>query len=197
MKRYDKAYFDKWYRQRGTRVTSHAEVRRKVSLAVATCEYFLRRQLRTVLDVGAGEGAWLAHLRALRPHVRYLGVDPSDYVVERFGVSRNIRKASFGELATIEREGPFDLVVCADALHYIADDELRRGAATIARLAGGIAFLEVLTKEDDISGDLDGLIHRPARWYRDVFTKAGLVAIAPYCWLGPTLKPYASALEIL
>ena len=54
-KRYDRAYFDHWYRGRN-RVSSRDEVRRKVALAVAACEYFIRHPLRSVLDVGCGEG---------------------------------------------------------------------------------------------------------------------------------------------
>ena len=57
MKRYDRAYFDKWYRSRG-RITTGAEVRRKVTLAVSEAEYFLRRSLHSVLDVACGEAAW-------------------------------------------------------------------------------------------------------------------------------------------
>src|ERR1044071_7680440 len=39
VKRYDKAYFDKWYRRE--RVNSPADIRRKVALAVAQTEYWL------------------------------------------------------------------------------------------------------------------------------------------------------------
>jgi SAM-dependent methyltransferase len=195
-KRYDRAYFDKWYRRRTSRVTTHAEVRRKAELAVATAEYFLRRPLRSVLDIGCGEGPWLLHLRAMRSRVRYLGLDSSDYVLERFGKDRNIRKAAFGELGNLDLDGPFDLVVCSDVLHYVSDGEIRPGADAIARLTGGIAFLELLTAEDDIVGDLEGLIRRPAAWYRALFTSAGLTAAGPYCWLGPWLRSTAAELEI-
>ncbi|HYM62969.1 MAG TPA: class I SAM-dependent methyltransferase [Thermoanaerobaculia bacterium] len=196
-KKYDRAYFDKWYRRSASRVSTQAEVRRKVAMAIATAEYFLRRPLHSVLDVGCGEAPWLLHLRALRPRVRYLGLDPSDYVIERFGVERNIRKAAFGELGKIDLDGPFDLVVCADVLHYLPDAEIRPGAEAIARIAGGIAFLELLTAEDDIVGDLEGLIRRPAAWYRALFTAAGLTAIGPYCWLSPALRSTVAELEIL
>src|SRR6185369_7322422 len=96
-KRYDQSYFDKWYRGK-QRVNAPSEVRRKVHLAIVLTEYFTRRQIRSVLDIGCGEGAWLEHLRALRPGVAYLGLDSSDYVVRRFGRKRNIRQATFGEL---------------------------------------------------------------------------------------------------
>lgn len=193
-KQYDKEYFDRWYRGRTTRVNSRAEVRRKVMMAVTVAEYFLRRPIHTVLDVGCGEGAWLVHLRALRPRIQYTGLDASDYVVQRFGEARNIRKASFGDLPSLDL-GVYDLVVCSDVLHYVPDTELRAGIKTLAAATDGLAFLEVLTKEDDIFGDLDSLIHRPATWYRKLFASAGLTSVAPYCWLGIGFRDGLAELE--
>lgn len=193
-KTYDQNYFERWYHDRSTRVNTHAEVRRKVALAIATCEYFLRRQLRSVLDIGCGEGAWLPHLRAFRPHVEYTGFDSSDYAIERFGESRNIRKATFGDLSSLQL-GVYDLVVCSDVMHYVPNDELRAGIRTLADATDGLAFLEVLTAEDDITGDLDALIRRSASWYRKLFTSAGLTYVGPYCWLSPAFKGAVAELE--
>lgn len=195
-KQYDRAYFEKWYHNHGTRVTAPADVRRKVSMVVSIAEYFLRRPIRTVLDIGCGEGAWLGHLRALRPKIRYAGLDPSDYVVERFGASRNIRRASFGELPSLDLEA-HDLVVCSDVLHYVEEREIRNGVAEIVRITEGMAFLEVLTAEDDIVGDLQGFIRRPAAFYRKLFNKAGLTAVGPYCWLPPSMHMFAAELEVI
>jgi SAM-dependent methyltransferase len=192
-KEYDKAYFDRWYRGR-TRVSTHAEVRRKVALAIATCEYFLRRQLRTVLDVGCGEGAWLPHLQSFRPRVQYTGLDSSEYAVKRFGRERNIRKASFGDLPNL-RLGVFDLVICSDVLHYVPDVELRAGIKPLAEVTDGLAYIEVLTKEDDIVGDLDGFIRRPAAAYRKLLTGAGMTFVGPYCWLSPAFQDAVAELE--
>ena len=164
-KQYDKAYFDRWYRGRKTRVSTHAEVRRKVSLAVTVAEYFLRRPIRTVLDIGCGEGAWFTHLRAVRPRISYTGFDSSDYAIKRFGKERNIRKAAFGDLPKLKL-GVYDLVVCSDVLHYVPEDEIRAGITPLAEATDGVAFLEVLTREDDVTGDLEAFIRRPAAWYR-------------------------------
>jgi SAM-dependent methyltransferase len=191
VKRYDRAYFDKWYRR--VRVHSTGELQRKVAMAVAVCEYFLRRRIRNVLDVGCGEGAWFPHLRALRPRVSYLGLDPSDYAVERFGSTRNVRKGSFGDLNTDRR---FDLVICSDVLHYVIDREIRSGLPSLVSAMGGVAYLEILTSEEEIVGDLEDLIHRPASWYRRVFTDAGLTECGPYCWAPADVAYNATRLEV-
>jgi len=193
-KQYDREYFDRWYHDRHTRVNTHAEVRRKVALAIATTEYFLRRQLRTMLDIGCGEGAWLSHLLAFRPRAHYTGLDSSEYVVSRYGKERNIRLATFGDLPSLPL-GTFDLVVCSDVLHYVPDHEIRDGMQTIASICDGVAFLEVLTKEDEIIGDLDAFIRRPTAWYRAAFRKAGLVQVAPYSWVSPTMRDALAEME--
>lgn len=195
-KRYDKHYFDRWYRGRN-RVHAEGDVQRKVALAVAATEYFQRRALRSVLDVGCGEGAWMPPLRALRPAVRYAGIDPSEYAVEQFGHERNIRQGDFASLASLKLDRRFDLVVCSDVLHYVPDRELRAGMPELVRLCASVAFLEVLTAEDDIVGDLEGFIRRPAAWYRRTFTNAGLLPAGPYLWLAPPLHEIAAEMETL
>lgn len=193
-KQYDRDYFDRWYHRDETRVNSRAEVRRKVTLAVTMTEYFIRRSIRTVLDIGCGEGAWLSHLRALRPKIAYTGLDSSDYAVQRYGRTRNIRKATFGDLPSLGL-GPYDLVVCSDVLHYVPDDELRAGIPALADATDGMAFLEVLTREDDIFGDLTGLIKRPAETYRNLFAAADMTFVGPYCWLGPAFHNAIAEME--
>lgn len=193
-KTYDRSYFDKWYRS-VERVHDRGEVRRKASLAISIAEYFLRRRIETVLDIGCGEGAWLRHIRSIRPRAEYTGIDASEYAVAEFGAERNIRLGRFGDLPSFDFQTPFDLVVCSDVLHYVPDGEIRRGVPSLARLTGGVAFVEVLTAEDEIIGDLEGLIRRPAEWYRKVLSKSRLVGAGPYCWLSPWLKEDVSELE--
>lgn len=194
MKRYDRAYFDRWYRGRH-RVNSDAEVRRKIAMAVSICEYFLRRPIRSVLDVACGEGAWRPHLEVLRPRARYLGIDPSEYAVQRYGATRNLRQSSFGDLANLRLRGSFDLVVCSDAMHYIGDDEIRAGLPELVRLAGCTLYLEILTGEDAIVGDLHGLHQRSSRWYRSLFAEHGLTHVGPYSWIVPELFEETAELE--
>lgn len=192
---YDRRYFERWYRRPGSRVESPAALRRRVAMAVAMSERYLERPVRSVLDVGCGEGRWRAELRRLRPAVAYFGVDPSHYAVERFGQRRNLRRGGFGELADLDLGGPFDLVVCADVLHYVTDAELTLGLPELAKLACGAAYLEVLTSAEPIEGDLAGLILRSPEDYRRRFEALGWVGVGSHVWLAPELADLPSALE--
>jgi SAM-dependent methyltransferase len=193
-KRYDRAYFDRWYRGRA-RIGPEPDVRRKVSIALAATEYVLRRTARNAIDIGCGEAPWFTHLAALRPKIRYAGFDPSDYAVREFGASRNVRRGSFGDLGALNIRERFDLVVCADVLHYLDEHEMRRGLPVMVKLMRGAAYVEVLTREDDVVGDTAGFFRRPASWYREQLANAGLTQIAPYLWIGRKLASNLAALE--
>ena len=194
-KAYDRAYFDRWYRDPRRKVGTSSELARQAALVVAAAEVVLARPVRSVLDVGCGEGPWALALRRIRPAVRYLGIDPSLYAVARFGRSRRIVSGSFGSLPSLRLPAAYDVVICADVLHYVPDRELRRGLPELARLVGGLAFLEVQTEDDAFTGDRRGWIPRTAKRYRALFGGAGLVSCGLHLWMGPGAAASASALE--
>ena len=136
-KAYDQAYFERWYRDPRYALFHHGMLPRRVQLAVAASEYLLERPIRSVLDVGCGEGRWRPLLKHVRPRIRYVGVDSSPYVVARYGKRRHLRLGRLGQLGQLGLEGCFDLIVCSDVLHYVERDELRRGLQAIARLLEG------------------------------------------------------------
>ena len=193
-KTYDRAYFDRWYRDGG--IGGPARLARKVALAVATAEYHLERRIRSVLDIGCGEGAWRAPLRKLRPRVQYLGFDASEYAIARHGRTRNLRLARFGDFATLRPCAPVDLLVCSDVLHYLDTRELDRGLPALAELCGGVAFIEVFARGDGAEGDEHGFKQRNAAFYRDRLRALGLRPLGSHCWLSPALAPHATALEL-
>ncbi|HEY4556549.1 MAG TPA: class I SAM-dependent methyltransferase [Lysobacter sp.] len=198
-KQYDAAYFQRWYRDpalRADAIGGPARLARKVALAVATAEYHLERPLRSVLDIGCGEGAWRAPLLKLRPRVHYLGFDSSEYAVARFGARRNLHRARFGDFAQLRPGPPADLLVCSDVLHYLPTRELDQGLAGLAELCGGVAFLETFTREDGIEGDTEGFVRRPAAFYRRRFEAAGFAPLGSHLWLSPALRSGVAALEI-
>jgi SAM-dependent methyltransferase len=198
-KLYDEAYFRKWYRNPKKRLVRRVGVARKAAMAVCVAEHLLGRRVASVLDVGCGEGAWFPLLRALRPRLRYLGLDTSDYAVRRFGRSRNVRRGSWGRLSKLRFDDPFDLVVCSDALHYMRMSEIMLGLEVLPELVAGVAYLDFLSADDDletgIEGDLVGFKMRRASWYRRKFREAGLVECGLGFWAAEGLAPQLTALE--
>lgn len=197
MKSYDREYFDRWYRNPRDRVASSASVARKAHLVLSVAEALLQRKIKSVLDVGCGEATWRAPLRKLRPGVRYLGIDSSEYVVSRFGKRRGIHLGTFGTLAEIARRlrGPFDVIVCCDVLQYVPPRELGPGLDAVAALLGGVAYLEAYTKADAVEGDRRGWHYRSGAEYRRAFARAGLASVGMQCWVGDDLLPMTAEME--
>lgn len=194
-KRYDAAYFDRFYRKPRTCVHAPEDVRRKVHLAVSAAEFMLERPITSVLDIGAGEGAWQPLLARMRPAARYLGVEPSDYAVRRYGRRRNLRPGRVDRLDEAKVRGRFDLVVCADVMNYLSPAELRRGLAQIATRLGGVAYLEVYTSDDELEGDLTGIDLRAPSYYRRALRAAGLRPCGMHCYVGDHLGHRVTAME--
>ena len=195
-KQYDRAYFDRWYRNPRTRIDTAESLARKVRLALSVAEYFLGRRITTVLDVGCGEGRWYGVLRRLRPAVRYTGVDSSEYVVRRYGRRRNVRLGTFGALASLRLPRGFDLVVCSDMLQYVAARDLEPGLRALHRALGGVAYIEAFSREDNMEGDRTGWFERPASTYRQLFRRVGLTSCGVNCFLDPDRVAGVNVFEI-
>lgn len=193
--RYDKRYFEKWYRDPRHRIVTPASLRRKVALSLAVAEYYLGHPVRTVLDVGCGEGNWRSILKTFRPRLRYTGIDASQYAVSRYGKRRNILRASFGELDTLDLSPDYDLVICSDLLYYVPAAELDRGLYTIVAHMGGVAFLEAYASTEPLHGDTKKIERRDAAFYRRLFRKHRLISCGPHCYVSEALKGCVTDLE--
>lgn len=193
--RFTRSYFDRWYRDPARRVLDRAEIARRARLVVGIAEYLLERPVRSVLDIGCGEGNWRAPLRALRPSVRYLGVDPSEYAVARYGRRRNLVLGSAESLDELELDGPCDVIVASGVLNFLAPGALRKSLGSIRSLLGGVAFLELFTAADDVVGDMTGWGRRSPAFYRAALRAAGFIPCGPHCYVTRELAPSLAALE--
>src|SRR5690348_3390687 len=153
VKSYDRSYFDRWYRDPDDPVATRESLERKVRMAVSLTEFLIGRRIRSVLDIGCGEAPWQPIIKRIRPKTRYIGVDSSDYVLERFGASRNIRRGSLSALGAMRLPKRVDLIVCADVLQYVPDAEITRGLRAIRRLLAGVAYIEAFVTDDNMEGD--------------------------------------------
>jgi len=193
--RYDKSYFDRWYRDPSTRVKSDTAIMRKAFLALSITEYYLERPVKTVLDVGCGEGNWLPALRSIRPKISYTGVDSSRYAVDRFGKHRNITLGTFGTLNDCGIKDSYDLVICSDTLFYLSHEELKKGVATLATRTSGVAFLELYTDRDSLTGDFPTKGLKSASFYRRLLRNHGFISVGSHCYLAPCMNGRAMEME--
>lgn len=194
-KRYDHRYYERFYRDPETRVLTPGERRRRVAAVVALAEHHLGRPLRSALDVGCGQGLWGTELLRLRPRLRYLGMDPSPAAVELAPRRLDVRPGGLESLAGLGR-ARFDLVICADVLHYLGAAAAREAFGALAARARGPLYLEVLTSAEAVEGDRRGLVRRSPSWYLRAAAAAGLEPAGLHIYLPAELAERASALEL-
>lgn len=193
--RYDAQYFRKWYRDPESRVSTVASAERKARMALGVAEYYLERPVRTVLDVGCGEGQWEPVLRKLRAGIAYRGIDASEYAIQKWGKKRNLLLGTFGDLPDLLDDARYDLIVCSDMLYYVGTPDLKRGLAALAERLDGVAFLEAYTPDDAIEGDTHGWEPRDFAAWRKLFRQHGFTGCGPHCYVGEALAPMVMQLE--
>jgi SAM-dependent methyltransferase len=151
--------------------------------------------VRSVLDVGAGEGNWYPLLRTLRPSISYLGIDPSAYAVSRFGARRHLVQGTVTDLQSAGARGPYDLVIASGMLNYLSNADFRTGLSEIARHTGGVAYLEVFARQDAFTGDTTEMPLRPAAWYRAQFVAAQLISCGLHLYVPSRVARRLARLE--
>lgn len=195
VKRFDKSYFEKWYRHPTHRIGTAADLERTVRFAVSAAEYVLAHPIRSVLDVGAGEGRWAPVIRRLRPRAAYQGVEPSAYALDRYGKRRNIVRGTADDLDDLFPDRTFDLVLCCSVLNYLPRDAMTRALAQIARHTGGLAYLEIFTSVDEVEGDRGGWHAETPLRYRKLLQAAGLIQCGLHCYIPANHAESVVALE--
>jgi hypothetical protein len=160
---FDRAYYERHYRNARTRVASPASLARLGGFVTAYLTY-LEQPVRTVLDLGCGLGLWRGVLRRAFPRARYTGVELSDYLCRRYGWTP-------GSVVDYVAETPADLVICHGVLQYLETGDARQAMRNLARNCGGALFLETLTSEDwerncDRARTDGDVFLRPVAWYR-------------------------------
>ncbi|MGN6870077.1 MAG: class I SAM-dependent methyltransferase [Solirubrobacteraceae bacterium] len=82
-----------------------------------------------VLDLGTGDGRLLALLACERPHLRGVGLDVSDVMLDaaraRFEGEEHIELVQHDMVSTLPELGRFDAVVSSMAIHHLEHDRKR------------------------------------------------------------------------
>ena len=160
---FDQAYYQRFYFNRGTAVTSRSEMRARARL-ITSCVDYVGLPVNRILDAGCGVGLLRTPLLQVLKRASYTGLEFSEYLCQRYGW----RQGSIETFRTRER---FELVICYDVLQYLSAAQARRAIGNLARLCRGALYFGALTSEDwrdncdqSRTDRIRGL--RPGRWYR-------------------------------
>lgn len=137
---FDKAYYDRFYRDPGSSVADRRSIDRLGDMVCAYLKY-LHLEVETVLDLGCGLGYWQAVIHRHFPAAVYTGVELSDYLCQKYGWER-------GSVVDYRAREPVDLVICQGVLQYLNARDARCAMANLGRLTRGALYLEALTKGD-------------------------------------------------
>jgi SAM-dependent methyltransferase len=161
---FDHDYYQRFYYNRKTRVIDQTQVDR---LGDFVCSYasYLDVPVRRVLDVGCGIGLWKNVIARRFPSAKYIGVEYSEYLCERYGWQQ-------GSVVDYRARIPFDLVICQGVLPYLDDAQAKLAMRNLGVLCRGLLYVEAVTKEDFEQGVIDesltdgAMKRRPLRFYK-------------------------------
>jgi len=159
--RFDKDYYQRFYFDSRTAVTSRAEMKARASLIAAYANH-IGLPVRRMLDAGCGIGMLRSPLVRAFPRAEYTGLEYSGWTQ--------------GSLADWSAD-PFDLTVCYDVLQYLDDRTAARAIANLGRLTRGVLYLSALTSRDwrencDRTRTDREVFLRDASWYSTRLRKA-------------------------
>jgi SAM-dependent methyltransferase len=166
---FDRDYYQRFYFNPRTAVTSRAEMRARARLIVG-CVQYVGLPVARILDAGCGVGLLRAPLKRALRAADYVGLEFSEYLCRRYGWRQ-------GSIATLRTRERFDLVICYDVLQYLSAAQARRAIANLARVCRGALYFGALTLEDwrdncdqARTDRIPGL--RPGAWYRRELSRA-------------------------
>lgn len=160
---FDRDYYQRFYFDPRTAVTTVRETRARARLIAAYAEH-IGMPVRRILDAGCGTGMLRAPLLRLIPNATYVGLEVSEYLCKRYGWEQ-------GELQSYRTNTVYDLVICYDVLQYLDDADAKRAMTNLARLTRGVLYFTALTLRDwrencDQRRTDPDVYLRPAEWYR-------------------------------
>ncbi|MEP7242133.1 MAG: class I SAM-dependent methyltransferase [Gammaproteobacteria bacterium] len=166
---FDRDYYQRYYFNPRTAVTSRTEADNRGRLIAAHSAY-IGLPVKRILDMGCGTGMLRAPLKKALPKATYTGVEVSEYMCERFGWDN-------GLVQDYKSKTPFDLVICYDVVQYLDPPTARRALNNLARLCRGMMYFTALTRKDwdencDKSRTDSKVYLRSAEWYRTILRRS-------------------------
>ncbi|MEB2312024.1 MAG: class I SAM-dependent methyltransferase [Sorangiineae bacterium] len=191
-RRFDEAYYHRFYEALKTRVVSpeeHAELCRFV-FAFARYNHL---EMKSVLDVGAGIGLWKQYIAKHEKGLQYTGTEVSQVMCKQHGYQHR-------DIARWRDRKKYDLIVCQGVLQYLPDPDVAPAVANIAAMAKGLVYVEVTTRADlrercDTTRTDTDIFVRNGSYYRGILAKH-LVSVGCGLWWPKDRPPPFYELEM-
>lgn len=167
-RRFDEAYYHRFYEDPKTRVVS-AEEHANLAEFVFAFARWNGVDIKSVLDIGAGIGLWQQWLESHHKGVEYLGTEVSQAMCKQHGFQNR-------DIARWRDRKKYDLIVCQGVLQYLPDPDVAPAIANIAAMAGGLVYFEITTRADlreqcDKDRTDQDIFIRNGSYYRGIIAK--------------------------
>ena len=123
-RRFDEAYYQRFYEAPKTRVVS-AQEHASLAKFVFAFAAWNNIDVKSVLDIGAGVGHWKRWLEKNTKGIKYVGTEVSQVMCEKHGFLNR-------DIARWRDRKKHDLIVCQGVLQYLPDPDVAPAVANIA-----------------------------------------------------------------
>ncbi len=154
---------------------------------------------RSILDVGCGEGSMLVALAEAHPGAALAGVEISENAVALARRGLPDAEVSALDVAAAKLDRTFDLVVCADVVEHIADDQAALNNMAAMTAAGGAVVVATLQgRMRRFETDIGHMRNYAKGELAAKMTAAGLTVDKVIEWGFPFYSPlYRDLLEVI
>jgi 2-polyprenyl-3-methyl-5-hydroxy-6-metoxy-1,4-benzoquinol methylase len=186
-RRFDEAYYHRFYDAPQTRVTSIEEHAHLADFVFAFARHN-KIEMKSVLDVGAGIGLWKHYVEKHLKGVQYTGTEVSQVMCKKHGYLHR-------DIARWRDRKKHDLIVCQGVLQYLPDPDVAPAVANIAAMSRGLVYVEVTTRQDlrercDTTRTDSDIFVRNGSYYRGILSKHLLSVGAGMWWVKDRPPPF-------
>jgi predicted TPR repeat methyltransferase len=186
-RRFDEAYYHRFYEAPTTRVVSPEEHHHLAQFVFSFAEHN-KVEMKSVLDIGAGIGLWKNWVAKHRKDVAYTGTEVSAAMCKKHGFQHR-------DIARWRDRKKHDLIVCQGVLQYLPDPDVAPAVANIAAMSRGLVYVEVATRADlrdraDKARTDTDIYVRNGSYYRGILAKHFLSVGCGLWWAKDRPPPF-------
>ena len=126
-RRFDEAYYHRFYESPQTRVVSAEEHHHLAQFVFSFAEHN-KVEMKSVLDIGAGIGLWKHWIEKHQKGVSYTGTEVSAAMCKKHGFQHR-------DIARWRDRKKHDLIICQGVLQYLPDPDVAPAVANIAAMS--------------------------------------------------------------